>query len=168
MGRRCKTLLPIANSLLKPRYDTEVETQALAGMKQPQKFYYNKGAKPLEAILPGETVRMKLPGRDTWCPGTCISRLAAWSYMVKVDDTEYRHMMWPSPRQWQRTLLRILSPRKLKHLPWSSTTKAREDLAVADGLPPGTRTMQWHELIWPTVESQLQKTLFVYLTLIRC
>ena len=53
MGRRCKILLPIANSLLKPRCDTEVETRALAGMKQRQKFYYNKGAKPLEAILPG-------------------------------------------------------------------------------------------------------------------
>ena len=60
-------------------------------MKQRQKFYYSKGAKPLEAILPGETVRMKLPGRDTWSPGTCTStELADRSYLVKVDDTEYR------------------------------------------------------------------------------
>ncbi|XP_015758757.1 PREDICTED: uncharacterized protein K02A2.6-like [Acropora digitifera] len=38
MERHCKTLLAIANSLLKPGYDTEVETCALAGMKQRQKF----------------------------------------------------------------------------------------------------------------------------------
>ena len=90
MGRRCKTLLPIANSLLKPRYDTEAETRALSGMNQCQKFYYNKVAKPLEAILRGETVRRKLPGRDTWSPGTCASKLADRSYLVKVGDTEYR------------------------------------------------------------------------------
>ena len=113
MGRRCKTLLPIANSLLKPRYDTEVETQALAGMKQPQKFYYNKGAKPLEAILPGETVRMKLPGRDTWCPGTCISRVAARSYMVKVDDTEYRHIQKGNERLAPKLLDDVTKPQTM-------------------------------------------------------
>ena len=60
-------------------------------MKRRQKFYYIKVAKPLEAILPGETVRMKLPGRDTWSPGTCAStELADRSYLVKVGDTEYR------------------------------------------------------------------------------
>ena len=113
MGRRCKTLLPIANSLLKPRYDTEEETRALAGMKQPQKFYYNKGAKPLEAILPGETVRMKLPGRDTWCPGTCISRLAARSYMVKVDDTEYRHIKKDNERLAPKLLDDVTKPQTM-------------------------------------------------------
>ena len=34
---------------------------------------------------------MKLPGRDTWSPGTCTStELADRSYLVKVGDTEYR------------------------------------------------------------------------------
>ena len=31
MGRRCRTLLPVAANLLKPRYDTEADTQALVG-----------------------------------------------------------------------------------------------------------------------------------------
>ena len=31
MGRRCKTLLPTAGTLLKPRYDTDADTQALTG-----------------------------------------------------------------------------------------------------------------------------------------
>ena len=33
---------------------------------------------------------MKLPGRDTWSPGTSTSKLANRSHLVKVGDTEYR------------------------------------------------------------------------------
>ena len=112
MGRHCKTLLLIAISLLKPRYVTEVEMRAFAGMKQHQKLYYNKGAKPLEAILPGETVQMKLPGRDTLSPGTCTSKLADRSYMVKVDDMEYcwfSHGVTKIETTKLLTLLRLIS-----------------------------------------------------------
>lgn len=129
-------------------------------MKQRQKFYYIKVAKPLEAILPGETVRMKLPERDTWSPGTCTStELAYRSYLVKVGDTEYRRnrrhiqksneLLAPKllddvtePRQRQRTLSRILSSMNLKRLIRSPTIKPREDLAVAGGLPADTRTIR--------------------------
>ena len=34
MGRRCKTLLPTAGTLLKPRYDSDTDTRALAGRKR--------------------------------------------------------------------------------------------------------------------------------------
>ena len=75
MGRLCRTLLPVAANLLKPRYDTEAGTQALEGTKQWQQYYYNRAAKSLKTIMPGETVRMKLPGQDTWSPGTCTEKL---------------------------------------------------------------------------------------------
>ena len=65
MGRRCRTLLPVTANLLKPRYDTVADTQALVGTKQKQEYYYNRAAEPLKTITPGETVRMKLPGQDT-------------------------------------------------------------------------------------------------------
>ena len=90
MGRRCRTLLPVAANLLKPHYDTKADTQALAGTKRRQQCYYNRAAKPLKTITPGETVRMKLPGQDTWSPGTCTEKLENRSYMVKVGDTVYR------------------------------------------------------------------------------
>ena len=90
MGGRCRTLLPVAATLLKPRYDTEADTQALVGTKQRQQYYYNRAAKPLKTITPGETVRMKLPGQDTWSPGTWTEKLENRSYMVKVGDTIYR------------------------------------------------------------------------------
>ena len=91
MGRRSRTLLPVAANLLKPHYDTKADTQALAGTKRRQQYYYNRAAKPLKTITPGETVRMKLPGQDTWSPGTCTEKLENRSYMVKVGDTVYRH-----------------------------------------------------------------------------
>mgnify|MGYP000126216216 FL=1 len=112
-------------------------------MKQRQKFYYIKVAKPLEAILPGETVRMKLPERDTWSPGTCTStELADRSYLVKVGDTEYRRnrrhiqksneLLAPKllddvtePRQRQRTLSRILSPMNVTPNPESNDKAPR-------------------------------------------
>ena len=50
MGRRCKTLLPTAGTLLKPRYDTDADTRALACRKRRQSFYYNQHARPLTPI----------------------------------------------------------------------------------------------------------------------
>ena len=90
MGRRCKTLLPIAGKLLQPRYDTEGEARALLGAKQRQKFHYNRHTKPLEEISPGETVRVKVPGKEHWTKGTCAKALDHRSYFLKVDDTQYR------------------------------------------------------------------------------
>ena len=96
LGRRCRTLLPIASSLLKPRYDTETDNRALIGIKQHQQYYYNRAVKPLKTITPGETVHMKHPGQDTWSPGTCTGQLDKRSYTVKVG---YRR----NSRHLQRT-----------------------------------------------------------------
>ena len=90
MGRRCKTLLPTAGTMLKPRYDTDADTRALAGRKRRQSFYYNQHARPLTPIDEGATVRMKLPGEKTWTPGTCTGQVNPRSYRVKVGGTVYR------------------------------------------------------------------------------
>ena len=52
MGRRCKTLLPVTDALLQPQYSTEQDARSIMGAKQRTQYYYNKGAKPLEAIKP--------------------------------------------------------------------------------------------------------------------
>ena len=83
MGRRCKTLAPVAGTLLQPRYSTEEETRALIGSKQRQQHHYNHHVKPLQPIDQGETVRMKLPGQKTWSPGTCLGKVGPRSYEVE-------------------------------------------------------------------------------------
>ena len=87
MGRRCKMLLPTAGRLLKPRYDTDADTRALAGRNRRQSFYYNQHARPLTPIDEGATVRMRLPGETTWTPGTCTEQVKSRSYRVKVGGT---------------------------------------------------------------------------------
>ena len=63
MSRRCKTLLPVAGSLLQPSVPTEADTRKLLGTKQQQQHYYNKQVRPLEPIsILGDTVHMRLPG----------------------------------------------------------------------------------------------------------
>ena len=90
MGRRCKTLLPIAGQLLQPRYSTEQDAQDVLGRKERQAFFYNKKTKPLEPIAPGETIRLRLPGQQTWSAGTCLRTSGPRSYKVEVDGVVYR------------------------------------------------------------------------------
>ena len=89
-GCRCKTLLPMARSLLQPRYSTAEDTSALNAQKQCQKFYYDRQAKPLKPIAPGETVRLRLPGQSTWSTGECKGHVGPRSYEVKVGERSYR------------------------------------------------------------------------------
>ena len=90
MGRRCKTLLPVAGTLLLPRHSTESETRGLLGMKRRQQYYANQHTKPLTPIESGDTVRMRLHGKKRWSVGTCIRQVAPRSYNVNVDGATYR------------------------------------------------------------------------------
>ena len=65
LGRRCRTLLPITKSLLKPRYPVKQDVKELQAQKQRQQKYYNQHGKDLKPINPGDTVRMRLPGQTT-------------------------------------------------------------------------------------------------------
>ena len=89
-GRRCRTLLPMSGPLLHPRYPTEGDTRALNVQKQHQQYHYNRQAKPLKPITPGETVRMRLPGQTTWSAGTCTGLVGPRSYDVKIGERHYR------------------------------------------------------------------------------
>lgn len=92
MGRCCKTLLPIAGSLLQPNFPTEEDTRKLLGTKQQQQFYYNKKASPLEPISVGDAVRVRLPGEKTWSPGTCTASTGQRSFRVQVGNAVYRRI----------------------------------------------------------------------------
>ena len=85
MGRRCKTLLPMAGTLLLPRQSTENETRGLLGMKRRQQCYANLHTKPLTPIESGDTIRMRLPGKKRWSVGTCNRQVALRSYMSMVQ-----------------------------------------------------------------------------------
>ena len=89
MGRRTRTLLPTHQNLLKPRLAEETYKQ-LNNRKKIQKREYDKGSHKLPPLKPGQAVRMKLPGRNNWSLGSCITSLPNRSYEVEIAGRRYR------------------------------------------------------------------------------
>ena len=88
MGRRCRTLLPMSESLLRPSYPLRGDVRALAGRKWRQKNY-DRHVKPLKFINLGESVRVRLPGEKVWSPAECVGFAGPRSYLVKTGDAVY-------------------------------------------------------------------------------
>ena len=89
MGRRCRTLLPMSQFLLRPSYPLRGDVRALAGRKWRQKKYYDRHEKPLKPINLGESVRVRLPGEKVWSPAECVGFAGQCSYLVKTGDAVY-------------------------------------------------------------------------------
>ena len=87
MGRRCRTLLPTSEALLKPSYPLHDDVRAMSDRKRRQKHYYDRHAKPLPNVSPGEIVRMRLPGQKVWTPATCLDSAGPRSFLVKSGST---------------------------------------------------------------------------------
>ena len=88
-GHRTRTLLPVLSKLLKPQIQSNVVTK-LATTRSQQASYYNKLSKSLPKIQPGEVVRMKLPGDNTWSQAVCKDKVAPRSYGVEYNGRTYR------------------------------------------------------------------------------
>ena len=90
MGRRCKTLLPTTDTLLKPQYGVNSDTQAVRKKKEESRRRYNYGARPLIPLKSGDTVRMKLPRQTIWTPAIVAGEVAPRSYEVTANGSTYR------------------------------------------------------------------------------
>ena len=72
-GRRCRTLLPTAESLLCPHYPTQADGRDIRKQKLSNKFtIISIRSKELQNLHPGDTVQMRLPGEAIWSSGECI------------------------------------------------------------------------------------------------
>ena len=90
MGRRCRTLLPMSEFLLRPSYPLRGDVVALARRKLRKKNDYDRHVKPLKAINLGESVRARLPGEKVWLPAECVGFAGPRRYLVKTGDDVYR------------------------------------------------------------------------------
>ena len=89
LGRRTRTLLPMTSSLLNPsQIDTAFAKRRQRLKKSRSSWYYNKGAKDLNPLQEGDTVRMKpcILGQKTWKHGTVNKRLDERSYEVETES----------------------------------------------------------------------------------
>ena len=89
-GRRTKTRLPTSDQLLKPKLLEEV-SQKLKLQKAKESLYYNKGAKELEELRPGDIVRLQPSTSQTgkkkdWTQARVKGKVDIRSYQVRTED----------------------------------------------------------------------------------
>ena len=89
-GRRTKTRLPTSNQLLKPKLSEEVG-QKLQLQKAKESLYYNKGAKELEELRPGDKVRLRpstsqIGKKKDWTQARVEGKVDIRSYQVRTED----------------------------------------------------------------------------------
>lgn len=91
-GRRTRTLLPVSRKLLKQDGSIQEKYRdKLSNKRTKQAEYYNRGAKDLKTLKPGESVRIKPFGHDkTWKKGVVEQEEGIRSYRVKTEGVSYR------------------------------------------------------------------------------
>ena len=94
LGRRTKTILPTARSLLESKSCiTRQETEQLQLMQKRRARYYDRSSRDLPVLHEGGRVRMKpfQLGDKSWKKATIVERLDERSYDVEdTDGTVYR------------------------------------------------------------------------------
>ena len=88
-SRRTKTLLPTSAPLLKPQIPENVHTNLkMAQTKQAET--YNRAAKDMRSLRPGDVVRIKPVGNtfshNSWAKGVVVRSAGIRSYEVKTDN----------------------------------------------------------------------------------
>ena len=81
----CTRLLP-TTTLLMPQTPKQVSAKLTQGQHK-QCRYYDRKAKSLTPLNPGDAVCLKLPGSTTWTPGVCKHQTAPRSYAVECNAT---------------------------------------------------------------------------------
>lgn len=85
-GRRTKTLLPVAEHLLRPRYADVIKLK-LYERKERQTYNYNRGAKELKPLSEGDTVRIRPTGnKKGWKKAYVQEQSDVRSYKVRTED----------------------------------------------------------------------------------
>ena len=92
MSQRTKTLLPVAQHLLEPEIQSDVERK-LTKKRRKAKKYFDRGSKELPELEIGQPIRLMPSPMDTnrkWRRGVCIKKVAPRSYLVDAKESIYR------------------------------------------------------------------------------
>ena len=84
MGRRAQTQLRLNEKLLNPQYDGVKVQNALKEKQHTQKYYYDRGAKPLQQLNPDDRIRVR--NENKWEPATVESKAKTpRSYVIRTE-----------------------------------------------------------------------------------
>ena len=141
-GRRTRTLLPTTQSLLKPRNPVNPESIHLRSNQERQAKYYNRTARDLPILKPGDTVRMKpfALGQKSWDKAHVTKRLDERSYEVQSAGATFRrnrqHLVKTrQPTQFEQSVRDQATPNEIHDQQTSSNTRT----SVAQTRPERTR-----------------------------
>ena len=85
-GRRTKTLLPVAEHLLKPHHADRIN-EKLHERKERQTQYYNRGVKELNPLTGGDVVRIRpTENEKAWKKALVEDQVDVRSYNVRTED----------------------------------------------------------------------------------
>ena len=157
-GRRCRTLLPIQRSRLIPKLATDVYRDKKIA-KNPQIEQY-KSARHLNPLAPGDAIRMKLPGQDTWMLGECTKKVSNRPYVILIQGhtyirnrrhlrLEYENLPLPDSEPWEMRA----NPLPLEAGLMSRTTPRAETIMPMSELPPSEEPMPIQDTSPPRVDS---------------
>ena len=124
-GRRTRTRLPVAKTLLEPQVITTVP-EKIEMRKQKQKYYYDQHSHELPKLRVGDAIRMQLPGDRECSLGRVIGDVDNRSYLVEVTGKQHRRN-----RRWLRATAEELEPSETNEL--TELTESAE--ASSDELP---------------------------------
>ena len=92
MSKRTKMLLPVAQHLLEPEIQSDVERKLTKKRRKARK-YFDRGFKERPELEIGQPIRLMPSLKDTsrkWRRGVCIKKMAPRSYLVGVKGSIYR------------------------------------------------------------------------------
>lgn len=92
LGRTTRTLVPTIKSNLRPMgFNSERIREELQKVKETQKSYYDRNAKPLQPLDNGDVVRVRVPGQSTKTSGKVVRPAETpRSYYVQQGNTTVR------------------------------------------------------------------------------
>ena len=135
-GRRTKTLLPVSENLLAPRYADKVQ-ERLHQQKSREMYYYDGGVKELPMLKEGDVVRVRPKGNEkSWTKAVVEGQVDIRSYQIRTEDgRQYRRN-----RRHLRTSRETFNDRELsfeqvsRDVPDKHATVTKE--TTCDALPP--------------------------------
>ena len=89
-GRRCRTLLPLTEEILKARHKTDEEREKQSKTKIKQAYYYNTELNPSPIYKEGDVVHIKKPREEFWTKGKCLKEVKPRSFEIEIKDKVYR------------------------------------------------------------------------------
>ena len=144
MGRRTKTLLPIANKLLQP---SNIEPQKvhnqLESLRFRQKEYYDQGVKPLTDIKPGDSLRLHTP--QGWKPAEYLQKHdSPRSYIIKSGDLAHAYRRNRNRLMVTQETPHVVKPqiRSRRLTPALNNEPQREHVPPTPPRPPDVRIQQ--------------------------